>query len=78
MEKLALAMVQAPPPPPQPLKNGLQMPHMLLWCLAEDDHVINVTLSKRQAREDLVHHFICYVSCNPLPRAGSGICHVRC
>ena len=32
------------------------MPHMLMWCFAEDDHVINVILNKGQAREDLVHH----------------------
>jgi hypothetical protein len=56
MEKLALAMVQAQSPPPQPFKNGLKMPHMLLWYFIEDNHVINVTPSKGQAREDLIHH----------------------
>jgi hypothetical protein len=56
MEKLALAMVQAQSPPLQPFKNGLQMPHMLLWCPAEDDHIVYVTPSKGQARENLVHH----------------------
>ena len=58
MEKLALAMVQTQSPPPQPLKNGLQMPYMLLWCLAKNDHIINVTPSREQAKEDLVHHYL--------------------
>ena len=48
-------MVQAQSPPSQPLKNDLQMLYMLLWCFVENDHVINVTLNKGQAREDLVH-----------------------
>ena len=34
------------------------MPHMLMWCHAKDDHIINVALSKGQAKEDLVHHSV--------------------
>ena len=43
-------------PLPQPFRNNLQMPHMLMWCLGEDDHVINIAPSKGQAREDLVYY----------------------
>ena len=47
-------MVQVQSPLLQPLKNGLQMPYMLLWCFTKNDH-INVTPCKGQAIEDLVH-----------------------
>ena len=58
MEKLALAMMYAQSLPPQPFKNGLQMPHMFIWCLAKINQVINATLSKGQARKNLFHHSI--------------------
>ena len=55
-EKLAFAMVQVQSPQPQSLKNGLKMLYMLMWCFVKNNHVINVTPSKRHAKEDLVHH----------------------
>ena len=38
------------------IQKSLQMPHMLMWCLTEDNHVISVTSSKMQAKKDMVHH----------------------
>lgn len=56
MDKLTLVMMQTQFSLSQPLKNGLQMPYMILWCFVEDDYVVNVTPSSRQAKGDLVHH----------------------
>ena len=39
------------------------MPYMLIWCFAENDHIINVTPSKGHTRENLVHHSLKLNNC---------------
>ena len=38
------------------VQKQLQMPYMLVWYFGKNDHVINVTLRKGQAKADLIHH----------------------
>jgi hypothetical protein len=50
MEKHALAIMQAQTLLPQPLKNGLQIFHMLLWCFVVNNHIINVIPKKSKPK----------------------------